>query len=166
MTSFARFLLGALFASVGPGLLACAPATDSPSAPPEQPASPAFVVSSPTDTGRRLQTISPVVGAAATFTGNAFVSEGFESADFETLDGQFSNERGAVHLFGEGLLQMLAREMTTDLQAERDKGIAQARATGQAVTIALSSKASISVRSSPAPTASSISTSSTASIPI
>jgi cytochrome c peroxidase len=83
---------------------------------------------------------SPVVGAAATFTGNAFVSEGFESADFETLDGQFSNERGSVHLFGNGLLQMLAREMTAELQAERDKGIAEARKTKQPVTIHLSSK--------------------------
>lgn len=83
---------------------------------------------------------SPVVGAAATFTGNAFVSEGFESADFETLDGQFSNERGSPHLFGNGLLQMLAREMTADLQAERDKGIAEARSTKQPVTIHLSSK--------------------------
>jgi hypothetical protein len=80
------------------------------------------------------------VGAAATFTGNAFVSEGFESADFETLDGQFSNERGSVHLFGNGLLQMLAREMTAELQGERDKGIAEARKTKQPVTIHLSSK--------------------------
>jgi hypothetical protein len=83
---------------------------------------------------------SPIVGAAATFTGNAFVSEGFESADFETLDGQFSNERGSVHLFGNGLLQMLAREMTAELQGERAKGIAQARASGQPVTIHLASK--------------------------
>ncbi|HVY18560.1 MAG TPA: di-heme oxidoredictase family protein [Bauldia sp.] len=83
---------------------------------------------------------SPIVGAAATFTGNAFVSEGFESADFETLDGQFSNERGSVHLFGNGLLQMLAREMTAELQGERDKGIAEARKSGQPVTIQLASK--------------------------
>lgn len=66
MTSFARFLLGALFALVGPGLVAFAPATESPSAPPEQPASPAFVVSSPTDTGRRLQTVPPLTDAAPT----------------------------------------------------------------------------------------------------
>jgi hypothetical protein len=83
---------------------------------------------------------SPVVGAAATFTGNAFVSEGFESADFETLDGQFSDERGSPSLFGDGLIQMLAREMTAELQAERARGIAEARKTGKPVTIPLSTK--------------------------
>ena len=40
----------------------------------------------------------PVTGAAGDFVANAFISEGFESADFDSLDPQFSNERGSVHL--------------------------------------------------------------------
>ena len=54
----------------------------------------------------------PVLGGAGDFTANAFISEGFESADFDTLDPQFSNERGSVSLFGDGLVELLAREMT------------------------------------------------------
>ena len=35
---------------------------------------------------------------------------------------QFSNERGSVSLFGDGLIELLAREMTAELRAERDEG--------------------------------------------
>ena len=65
-----------------------------------------------------------MTGGAGDFTANAFISEGFESADFDTLDPQFSNERGSVSLFGDGLVELLAREMTADLRAERDKAVA------------------------------------------
>jgi cytochrome c peroxidase len=82
----------------------------------------------------------PTLGGAGDFTANAFVSEGFESADFDTLDPQFSNERGSVSLFGAGLLELLAREMTADLRAERDRAVAAARKNGQPETVALSSK--------------------------
>ena len=82
----------------------------------------------------------PVLGGAGDFTANAFISEGFESADFDTLDPQFSNERGSVSLFGDGLVELLAREMTAELRAERDKAVAAARKSGQAETVTLSSK--------------------------
>lgn len=82
----------------------------------------------------------PVTGGAADFTSNAFISEGFESADFDTLDPQFSNERGSVSLFGDGLIELLAREMTAELRTERNKAVATARASGQPETIDLSSK--------------------------
>ena len=82
----------------------------------------------------------PFVGAAGDFTANAFVSEGFESFDFDTLDPQFSNERGSPSLFGDGLVELLGREMTADLLAERDKAVAAARKTGQPATVALTSK--------------------------
>ncbi len=82
----------------------------------------------------------PAVGGAGDFTANAFISEGFESADFDTLDPQFSNERGSVSLFGAGLIDLLGREMTHDLRAERDKAVAAARQSGKPETVALSSK--------------------------
>ena len=47
----------------------------------------------------------PVVGGAGDFVTNVFTSEGFESADFDSLDPQFSNERGSNHLFGAGLVE-------------------------------------------------------------
>jgi cytochrome c peroxidase len=82
----------------------------------------------------------PTLGGSGDFTANAFVSEGFESFDFDTLDPQFSNERGSVSLFGAGLLDLLGREMTADLRAERDHAVAAARKSGQPETVSLSSK--------------------------
>ncbi|HEY9058428.1 MAG TPA: hypothetical protein VIN77_14855, partial [Aurantimonas sp.] len=82
----------------------------------------------------------PVTGGAGGFVTNVFVSEGFESADFDTLDPQFSNERGTNHLFGAGLVELLAREMTADLVAARARALRQARASGEAARMDLASK--------------------------
>ena len=38
----------------------------------------------------------PKAGGAGDFVTNVFVSEGFESADFDNLDPQFSNERAMI----------------------------------------------------------------------
>ncbi len=83
---------------------------------------------------------TPFAGGGGDFTVNAFVSEGFESADFDTLDPQFSNERGTVALFGDGLVELLAREMTAELRREREQAVAAARKSGQPETVSLSSK--------------------------
>lgn len=82
----------------------------------------------------------PVTGGAADFTSNAFVSEGFESADFDSTDPQFSNERNPTHLFGAGLIELLAREMTADLQAIRKRAAQLARQDRKAVTLPLETK--------------------------
>lgn len=63
----------------------------------------------------------PVTGGAGAFTANVFVSEGFESADFDTTDPQFSNERNTNALQGAGLIELLAREMTADLRSQRQE---------------------------------------------
>ncbi len=82
----------------------------------------------------------PAPGGAGPFTVNVFVSEGFESADFDSLDPQFSNERNTNSMFGDGLVELLAREMTADLRTERLDALKQARATGKPVTVALTTK--------------------------
>ena len=82
----------------------------------------------------------PVIGGAGDFVANVFVSEGFESADFDSLDPQFSNERGSNHLMGAGLIELLAREMTVELQDQRREALAAARRSGQPVETALSAK--------------------------
>ena len=83
---------------------------------------------------------NPDWGGAGDFTGNAFTSGGTESADFDTVDAQFSNERNTNHMFGSGLEELLAREMTADLQTERENAVKQARDTGKPVTISLTTK--------------------------
>jgi hypothetical protein len=50
------------------------------------------------------------------------------------------DSRDAPHLFGLGLREMLADEMTTDLRATRDAAVARALKTGQPVTLTLFSK--------------------------
>jgi cytochrome c peroxidase len=83
---------------------------------------------------------TPLAGGAGDFTANAFTSEGTESADFDNVDPQFSNERGTNHMFGSGLIELLAREMTNDLHALRAGALAEARETGATVALALESK--------------------------
>ena len=82
----------------------------------------------------------PKIGGAGDFTANVFVSEGFVNADFDSLDPQFSNERNTNHLFGSGLVELLAREITSDLHDIRATALQQARTSQQPVKAALLSK--------------------------
>ena len=82
----------------------------------------------------------PVIGGAGDFVANVFTSEGFESADFDSLDPQFSSERGTNHLFGAGLVELLAREMSLELQSIRSQALSEARQTGSAVRLPLEAK--------------------------
>ncbi|MBV1703426.1 MAG: hypothetical protein KGI57_00540 [Hyphomicrobiales bacterium] len=82
----------------------------------------------------------PVQGGAGDFVANVFVSEGFESAEFDSIDPSFSNERHTPPVLGDGLLELLGREMTADLRAERDAAIAKAWATGKDVSADLVTK--------------------------
>ena len=82
----------------------------------------------------------PVTGGAGDIVANVFVSEGFTNADFDTTDPQFSNERNTNHLMGAGLIELLAREMSVDLQRQRSAALQTARTTGTAQTVRLHSK--------------------------
>nr|WP_306268050.1 di-heme oxidoredictase family protein [Pararhizobium sp. IMCC3301] len=82
----------------------------------------------------------PVMGGAGDFTVNVFVSEGFNNADFDTSDPQFSNERNTNHLFGIGLVELLAREMSADLQKIRREALKTARRSGQDYRVLLVTK--------------------------
>ena len=76
---------------------------------------------------------APLVGGAGDFSANVFVSEGFSQSDFDTTDPQFSNERNTNHLFGAGLIELLAREMSAELRAHRRDALREALATGEIV---------------------------------
>lgn len=82
----------------------------------------------------------PMTGGAGDFVANVFVAEGFESADFDSLDPQFSNERNTNHLFGAGLVELLAREMTASLHDIRARALAEARRSGAEVDAKLEAK--------------------------
>jgi cytochrome c peroxidase len=82
----------------------------------------------------------PKTGGAGDFVTNVFVSEGFESADFDSLDPQFSNERNTNHMFGAGLSELLGREMTAELHAIRESALDKARQTKAPVDAKLEAK--------------------------
>lgn len=82
----------------------------------------------------------PFIGGAGDFTMNVFVAEGFNNHDFQTIDPEFSNERGSNHVFGSGLLEMLAREMSTDLIALRSKAVSEAKSAGKSISLQLQTK--------------------------
>ncbi len=82
----------------------------------------------------------PTIGGAGDFVTNVFLSEGFNNADFDTTDPQFSNERGTNHLFGAGLIELLAREMSADLARQRKKALAAAANGNDPVRVRLASK--------------------------
>jgi hypothetical protein len=82
----------------------------------------------------------PIEGGSGDFVTDVFVSEGFESAQFDNTDPSFSSERHTIALTGSGLVELLGREMTADLQAIRADAIAQARTSGAEVRADLVSK--------------------------
>jgi len=82
----------------------------------------------------------PVSGGAGDYVTNVFTASGFANAVFDTTDPEFSNERGTNHLFGAGLVELLAREMTVELQSHRHQALITARETQQPVTAALTAK--------------------------
>ena len=82
----------------------------------------------------------PIIGGAGDFVTNVFVSEGFTNADFDSTDPQFSNERNTNHLMGAGLIELLAREMSADLQDQRRAALEAARASGKPQVAQLNSK--------------------------
>ncbi|NBC96069.1 MAG: hypothetical protein GVY27_06910 [Deinococcus-Thermus bacterium] len=84
--------------------------------------------------------VQPAVGGAGDFAMNVFVAPQDIEWDFETVAPDLSMERGTTHLFGAGLLELLAREMTAELHAIRAEALARARATDAAVTADLVTK--------------------------
>jgi hypothetical protein len=82
----------------------------------------------------------PAAGGAGDFVVNVFVAEGFTNADFDTTDPQFSNERGTNHIFGAGLVELLAREMSMDLRSLRAQALKKAAFDGIPVRVHLKTK--------------------------
>jgi hypothetical protein len=82
----------------------------------------------------------PIAGGSGDFVANVFVSPQENEFDFDTIEPELSMERGTTSVFGAGLIELLAREMTVDLQREEREGMAKSRASGQPVRIALASK--------------------------
>lgn len=82
----------------------------------------------------------PRVGGGAEFVGNVFLLAQHEDPILETTSMMSSNHRNPLGMFGAGPIEMLAREMTTDLLALREAALEKAKAQNTAVTIELVTK--------------------------
>lgn len=82
----------------------------------------------------------PTVGGAGGFVANVFVLAQLLDPVTDRVSAEFSNERNTLGMNGSGAIEMLAREMTSDLFAIRDAAKAQAKASGQNVTLPLTAK--------------------------
>lgn len=105
------------------------------------PAQPAFVRTSAPDASSCVGChVQPRSGGGGDFVANVFVlSQALDPVTF-SIDSPFSNERNTLGMFGAGPIEMLAREMTAELHAQRAAAIQRALSGGKAVTVALTAK--------------------------
>jgi Di-haem oxidoreductase, putative peroxidase len=82
----------------------------------------------------------PFAGGAGDFVANVFVGANNLDPVIESVSSSSSNERNTLGMNGSGAIEMLAREMTAELQGERAAALAAAKLTGLAQTAALTAK--------------------------
>jgi len=82
----------------------------------------------------------PTTGGSGDFAANVFVGAHFSDPPTVRIDRETTNERNTIGLFGSGLIELLAREMTAELSTRRAKGLAEAARQRAAVRIPLSAK--------------------------
>src|SRR5262247_2464680 len=82
----------------------------------------------------------PMIGGAGGFVANVFVLAQVLDPVTDSVSAEFSNERNTLGMNGSGAIEMLAREMTTELLALRQLAIEMARQTGTDNTVSLSAK--------------------------
>ena len=108
---------------------------------PRPPGQPAFVRTSGPDAnscqGCHFQ---PRTGGSGEFASNVFALAQERDPVITTIDAHESNERGTTSLFGAGLLEMLAREMSAELQGIRAAAKAAAQASGAPASRPLQAK--------------------------
>ena len=82
----------------------------------------------------------PTIGGAGGFVANVFVLAQVLDPVTDSVSAEFSDERNTLGMNGSGAIDMLAREMTTDLLAIRDAAAVSAKSSGTAVTRGLDAK--------------------------
>lgn len=82
----------------------------------------------------------PCVGGAGEFAGNVFTGGGLHEPALDSTHGRNVAERGTPSLFGGGLIELLAREMSVELIGIRESARRRAKAGGKAVRVELVTK--------------------------
>lgn len=82
----------------------------------------------------------PTIGGAGGFVANVFVLAQTLDPVTDSVSAEFSDERNTLGMNGSGAIEMLAREMTTDLLRIRNAAQAEAKSLGRDVTRQLDTK--------------------------
>jgi len=82
----------------------------------------------------------PVTGGSGDFAVNVFVGAQFSDPPTQSISTNVTSERNTIGLFGAGAIEMLAREMTEDLQAQKIAALERARVQNQNVPVSLETK--------------------------
>jgi hypothetical protein len=82
----------------------------------------------------------PTIGGAGGFVANVFVLAQVLDPVTDSVSAEFSDERNTLGMNGSGAIEMLAREMTADLFAQRDEAKSEARSSGKDATRQLDTK--------------------------
>src|SRR6266571_1064056 len=102
---------------------------------------PGFIRTSGTDSTSCVDCHNqPTIGGAGGFVANVFVLAQTLDPVTDSVSAEFSDERNTLGMNGSGAIEMLAREMTTDLLAIRDAAMKEAQSTKAAVTKQLVTK--------------------------
>lgn len=106
-----------------------------------EPDEPAFIRTSAPDSSACAGCHNqPRPGGGGDFVANVFVLAQELDPVTDSVAAEFSNERNTLGMFGAGPIEMLAREMTVELQAIRDAAIEEARNQNTNVTKSLDTK--------------------------
>lgn len=82
----------------------------------------------------------PIVGGSGDFVANVFVGAQFKDPPTSSITSDITSERNTIGMSGSGAIDMLGREMTHELLALRDKGLAQAKQSGKEYDVNLKAK--------------------------
>lgn len=82
----------------------------------------------------------PQIGGGGDIAANVFFGAQFADPIIDTIDSRFSNERHTPSLFGSGVIELLAREITQDLHEQRDAALLEARRSERPIRVDLHSK--------------------------
>ena len=82
----------------------------------------------------------PAIGGSGDFVANVFVGAQFKDPPTSSITTDITSERNTIGMVGSGAIDMLAREMTTELLAQRNEGLARAKRNRSEYDIALTAK--------------------------
>src|SRR5207247_2694004 len=81
-----------------------------------------------------------VIVAARDFADNVFIGKNLKDPPSSTIEPNVTNERNTISIFGDGAIEMVAREITRELHGQRDAARLRAAVTKHDERVRLKAK--------------------------